>query len=106
MKEIIRIEKVLYSLMRGQLSFSSAVEDFNKQIDEEMSKGAVSLKTIIAYRTGLNVKLRSESEAEEAYEKLASTISKKKSIREVLSAKTDLAKIIFDYFRLFRFRDE
>jgi len=97
-KEIIRIEKVLYSLMRGQLSFSSAVEDFNKQIDEEMSKGAVSLKTIIAYRTGLNVKLRSESEAEEAYEKLTSTISKKKNVREVLSAKIDLAKIIFDYF--------
>lgn len=97
-REIIRIERVLYSLMREQLSFNAAVDGFHKQIDEAVSKGAVSLKTIIAYRTGLNIKRKSENEAKIAYEKLTSAISEKRSVGEVLSAKTDLVKIVFDYF--------
>ncbi|MBS7619070.1 amidohydrolase family protein [Candidatus Bathyarchaeota archaeon] len=97
-REIIRIERVLYSLMRARLSFNSAVDGFHKQIDEAVSNGAASLKTIIAYRTGLNIKRRSENEAEMAYAKLALAVSEKRSVREVLSAKTDLVKTVFDYF--------
>ncbi|MGQ9679736.1 MAG: amidohydrolase family protein [Candidatus Bathyarchaeia archaeon] len=97
-REIVRIEGILYDLMRERRPFNSAVESFRLQIHDAVSKGAVGLKTIVAYRTGLKVEERAEGEAKKAYEAVASTASKRGTAREALSEKTGTVKTVFDYF--------
>ena len=65
---IVRIEPVMYSLLKRELSFGEFVDEYRadllRQLDEH---SAVALKTTIAYYTGLEVRPVSVGRAERAY---------------------------------------
>jgi predicted TIM-barrel fold metal-dependent hydrolase len=68
MRIIVRIEPVMYSLLRRKLSFSEFVEEYRAELLRQLDEhAAVALKTTIAYYTGLEVRPVSVARAEHAY---------------------------------------
>ncbi|MGH2318623.1 amidohydrolase family protein [Planococcus sp. SE5232] len=66
--EISRIEPIMVELGKQGLNFDEFVSRYKKQLEEDLSKeGIVGLKTIIAYRSGLEVLEMDEDAAVQAY---------------------------------------
>ncbi|WP_438315745.1 amidohydrolase family protein [Sporosarcina sp. FA9] len=67
--EIVRIEQVLTSLGSKGLHFEEFIEQYRSQLTEALKKKeVVGLKTIIAYRSGLEVFEMNKEDAEREYE--------------------------------------
>ena len=67
--EISRIEPIMTSLGKQNLSFDEFVEKYRNQLEEDLRKEeVVGLKTIIAYRSGLEVQEMNKVDAEKAYQ--------------------------------------
>ncbi|MEI4768716.1 amidohydrolase family protein [Psychrobacillus sp. FJAT-51614] len=67
--EISRIEPVMTSLGKQNLSFDDFMEKYQNQLTRDLSKEeVVGLKTIIAYRSGLEVQEMNKEDAEKAYQ--------------------------------------
>jgi len=87
-REIVRIEAVSERLLQQRLSFSEFLTGFRDALVTRASRdGAVAFKSVIAYRTGLEVDLVDREEAEREY-------------RRCLIGKDDARKVIHDF--LFR----
>jgi uncharacterized protein len=76
--EIFRIEPLIYNFFQdASLDFFDALKIFNDSIDDAVLKRKViGLKSIIAYETGLNIKIYNEDEAGQAYKRYLSGKSK------------------------------
>lgn len=67
--EISRIEPLMVELSENHQSFDNFISIYRKRLQEDLSKEhVVGLKTIIAYRSGLNVEEINEQVAKEEYE--------------------------------------
>jgi len=98
-REIFRIDNILFDLLKSQLSFDAAVEEFHEQVNNAVKNGAVALKTTIAYSTGLEIQRSSEDDACKAYKKLVTEVKSGKSVTKLLFLdKTRQVKTLMDYF--------
>jgi uncharacterized protein len=88
--EILRLETLAEALLLTATTFSSFEERFRQALTTARSRGAVALKSIIAYRAGLAVKLTPPSEAREAFQQLRTRLAHEGRIRLT-------AKPILDY---------
>jgi len=97
-REIVRIEIIVYKLVGNQAPFERAVDEFHGQIERRVKRGTVALKSIVAYRTGLAVKRTDEAKAKRAYEEVTSEVGRGKPVKEVLSIKSEGVKAVYDHF--------
>jgi predicted TIM-barrel fold metal-dependent hydrolase len=68
MRIIVRIEPVMYSLLKRKLSFAEFVDEYRSELLRQLDEhAAVALKTTIAYYTGLEVRPVARGRAERAY---------------------------------------
>jgi hypothetical protein len=65
---IHRIEPTIRDLLREMPPFDALMERFMASIDEAVEAGAVGLKSVIAYWTGLDIRVHDEIEARRSYE--------------------------------------
>ena len=96
--EIFRIEAAIYGLLKGQLPFDEAVEDLRTQIAEAVKRGVISLKSIIAYRTGLAVKTWEEPVVRRSWDEMTRQVRGGKKPGDVLSERNDRNKSVYDSF--------
>ena len=67
--EIVRIEQILTTISSKRLHFEAFIDEYRSQLKEAlMRKEIVGLKTIIAYRSGLEVFEMNKADAEKDYE--------------------------------------
>ena len=97
-REIFRIDLVVYNVLKSQLPFDDAVERFHEQTRNAVKNGAVGLKSVIAYRTGLEIQRSAEDEVRKVYDKLIAEAISGKSVRDILSSRTKHVKTVYDYF--------
>ena len=97
-REIFRIDNAIFSLFKDQLSFEASVEEFHERVKDAMKRGVVSLKTVIAYSSGLEIKRKDEADARRAHRAVTGEVMSGKSIREVFYDGTDAVKTVMDYF--------
>jgi len=97
-KTIFRIDNVVLRLAKNRTSFDDAVESFQQTVDDAVKKGgAVGLKTVIAYRTGLEVQRHPLNEVSKAYERLSKKAKSGESVRTVFSPSKEV-KTVMDHF--------
>jgi len=96
--EIYRIENLVISLLGKRLSLSEATEEFNQIIDSKIEAGAVGLKSVIAYRTGLAVQKRPDTEVGRAHSEIMGHIDSGKEVMDYVRSKAPPVKKVFDYF--------
>lgn len=65
---VYRIETLLDRLWTEKTGFDEALELFRKTLEEKVDEGVVAFKSIMGYRTGLNVTIPGYREAKTAYE--------------------------------------
>jgi predicted TIM-barrel fold metal-dependent hydrolase len=82
--EVYRIEQVMVALSRSGSSFAAFVEAYRMNIAEALRKeGIIGLKSIIAYRSGLDIGSMDQRAAEEEYKEFqANTRAKVKKFRD------------------------
>ena len=97
-REIFRIDLVVYDLLKSQVPFDVAVEQFHEQTRSAVKNGAVGLKSVIAYRTGLEIQRSAEEEVRGVYDKFIAEARSGKSVRDILSSRSKHVKIVYDYF--------
>jgi hypothetical protein len=97
-REIFRIDIVIYDLVKNQLPFESAVNELHERIGAAVKGGAVALKSVVAYRTGLEIKRHGEGEVRRAYGELIAESKAGKSVRSILSGESRHAKTAYDHF--------
>ncbi|MGD2078625.1 MAG: amidohydrolase family protein [Chloroflexota bacterium] len=69
-KPILRLEKLAESLIREHDGFEGVLENFLLRVSQARVEGFVALKSIIAYRSGLDIKPAAAGEAAQAFEEL------------------------------------
>ena len=99
-KEIFRIDNVAYNLLKERTPYDVSVEQFHEQLRNAVKNGAVGLKSVIAYRTGLEIKRSTEDVVREAYGKILDDISSGSAPMNVLSVRNREVKTVFDQFVL------
>lgn len=97
-REIFRIDLVVYDVLKSQLPFDVAVERFREQTRNAVKNGAVGLKSVIAYRTGLEIQRSTEDEVRKVYDKFIAEARSGKSVRDILSSRSKHVKTVYDYF--------
>jgi predicted TIM-barrel fold metal-dependent hydrolase len=97
-KEIFRIETLSLELLRRELPFDALIDEFVERMEDAVGRGAVALKTVIAYRTGLEVKRRAGGEVRRAYEAFTAKAKAGVDAREIIGLKADYVKKILDHF--------
>jgi hypothetical protein len=96
--EIFRIEAAVYGLLKGQLPFDEAVEDLRTRIGESVKGGVISLKSIIAYRTGLAVRTWEEPFVRRSWDEMTRLVRGGRNPGDVLSERNDRNKAVYDNF--------
>jgi hypothetical protein len=99
-KEIFRIDNLIYMFVKEQSNFSEAIEKFKTQIEEAVKAGAISLKTAVAYTSGLEVQRSSENEVKKSYKALIEDIRSQRTLRQVFYEKSQHVKRVMDFFVL------
>jgi uncharacterized protein len=97
---IVRIEPIIFRLLKLDLPFAEFVDKFTTTLDEDIHKHhAVALKTVIAYLTGIEIKKISKEEAAKAYDAYRADKTNKaaeKGMRDYLVLQTLEACIRYD----------
>jgi predicted TIM-barrel fold metal-dependent hydrolase len=96
--EIYRVENLVIKLLNDRLSLDEATKAFNHTIDSRIEAGAVSFKSVIAYRTGLAVQKRPYEEVKRAHKDVLGLIDSEKEVMDVVRSKTPSVKKVFDFF--------
>ena len=96
--EVYRVENLVISLLDKRLGLDEATEEFNRVIDAKVKAGAVALKSVIAYRTGLEVERRSDEEVRRAHRDIMSTLDSGRDLMGYVRSKAPPVKTIFDFF--------
>jgi len=97
-REIFRIDLIIYDLIERRLSFEEAVEQLHEKMKNAVKNGAVGLKSVVAYRTGLEIKRGAEDEVRRAYGEMIAQAKSGSPVRDVLSSSSRHAKTVYDYF--------
>ena len=97
-REIFRIDLVIYDFFLRRLSFEAAVEEIRDRIKNAVKNGAVGLKSVVAYRTGLEIQRGAEDEVRKAYGEMIAQAKSGGPVRDVLSSSSRHAKTVYDYF--------
>lgn len=97
-REICRIDNIIHGLIKDQLPFEMAVDRFHGHVGNAVKKGAVSLKSVVAYSTGLEIRRSAEGDAREAYGELLSEWKSGRSLREIFYSGSVHAKTVMDHF--------
>jgi len=80
-RPILRLEKLMENLLPEAGNFEDFVDQFLEAMDTFKEKGGVALKSIIAYRSGLEIQETPRNLALEAYQTLKEEVHKAGSIR-------------------------
>jgi predicted TIM-barrel fold metal-dependent hydrolase len=96
--EVYRVENLVMSLLSNRLSLGEAVKEFNRVIDAKVEAGAVALKSVIAYRTGLAVQRRTDEEAGRAHREIMGLLDSGRDLMSLVRNKSPQVKTVFDYF--------
>jgi len=96
--EVYRVENLVISLLGERLGLGEAVEEFNHAIDARVEAGAVALKSVIAYRTGLEVRRRTDEEVGRAHEEIMGLLDSGGDLMAIVKSKAPRVKTVFDYF--------
>jgi len=96
--EIFRLEVAVYGLLKGLVPFDEAVEDMRTQIKDAIKGGVVALKSIIAYRTGLDYRAWDEGVARRSWGEMTRLVRRGKKPGDVLSERNDRNKSVYDTF--------
>ncbi|MGD0805331.1 MAG: amidohydrolase family protein [Candidatus Bathyarchaeia archaeon] len=97
-REIFRLEVAVHLLLKGIVPYDEALEEFRIQIRKAVSSGCIALKTIIAYRTGLAVKIWDAGFTKRSWEGMTSLMRDGKKPGAVLSERNDRNKSVYDTF--------
>jgi predicted TIM-barrel fold metal-dependent hydrolase len=97
-KEIYRLENLILSFLGRNIFFNGAVDEFNKVLESKIKSGIVSLKSVIAYFTGLSVQKKTEEEARKAYSSIHSNTGDGTDLFRILKSNREQLKIVLDYF--------
>ncbi len=97
-REIFRIDLIIYDLIKRRLSFEDAVEQLHEQMKHAVKNGAVGLKSVVAYRTGLEIQRGADEEIRKAYGEMIAQAESGSPVRDVLSSSSRHAKTVYDYF--------
>jgi hypothetical protein len=96
--EIFRIDNVVMDAMKEETTFNNAVNKFHMKIREGVKNGAVSLKTTIAYTSGLDIKRCQESDVKRSYQSLLEELKTGKSVRDIFNSGSHHVKNVMDFF--------
>ena len=97
-KTIFRIDNIVVSLVQNYSSFNDAVEKFQQIVDKAVKNdGAVGLKTVVAYITGLEVQRHPYEEASNSYECMAEKAKSAESWQSILTPSKEV-KTVMDHF--------
>jgi len=99
-RAIFRIEILSLELLRRGLTFDAMINEYTGRMEEAVGRGAVALKSVIAYRTGLEVRRRTDKEVTEAYDTFTDKTNTGLDAREVIGLKTGYVKTLLDHFVL------
>lgn len=99
-REIFRIEILSLELLRRRLTFDAMIDEYTGRMEEAIGRGAVALKSVIAYRTGLEVRRRTDEEVREAYDAFTDKTNTGLDARELIGLKTGYVKTLLDHFVL------
>ena len=97
-REIFRIDLIIYDLIERRLSFEEAVEQLHEKMKNAVKNGAVGLKSVVAYRTGLEIQRGAEDQVRKAYGEMIAQAESGSPVRDVLSSSSRHAKTVYDYF--------
>jgi len=97
-REIFRIDNVVYNLVKNRLSFDVAVEQFHEEVKKAVKKGAVGLKSTAAYDTGLEIQRQVEDDVRKAYTKCIAEAKSGKSVLNIFTSRSHHVKTSNDYF--------
>lgn len=73
---VLRLEPLIKRLLENETEFDKFVNGFNEALAEGIRKGCVGFKTIIAYRTGLDIASVSEEDAKADFERMARRVER------------------------------
>ena len=96
--EIFRLEVAVYGLLKGLVPFDDAAEDMRTQVREAVRGGVVALKSIVAYRTGLEYRAWDEGTAKRSWEEMTGLVRDGRKPGEVLAVRNERNKSIYDTF--------
>ena len=97
-REIYRIDNTVYNLLCERLPFDAMLGEFNRRIHDAGRGGAVSLKSVIAYRTGLEIRRRTEEESKKAYRDFIDSVESGRRVLDIIRSKPDFVKALWDNF--------
>ena len=96
--EIFRLEVAVHGLLKGLIPFDDAVENMRAQVRGAVKGGAVALKSIIAYRTGLEYRAWDEGTVKHSWEDMMELLREGREPGEVLAARNERNKSVYDRF--------
>ena len=79
--EVLRIETLAEELLLTALDFSSFEAQFRAALSAAKQRGAVALKSIVAYRSGLAVQVVPASEARQTFQQLKALVEQQGRLR-------------------------
>ena len=78
---MLRVELLMQRLIAEHDTLSSVIEALRAALDDVRGQGYVALKSIVAYRTGLNIRTWDTSDAEAAFAEARREVQEKGSLR-------------------------
>ncbi|HYX50003.1 MAG TPA: hypothetical protein VE843_09700, partial [Ktedonobacteraceae bacterium] len=78
---MLRVELVMQSLIAENFTLSAAIEALRAALKDVRGQGYVALKSIVAYRTGLDIRTWSNDDVEEAFTVARREVQEKGSVR-------------------------
>src|SRR2546421_10776469 len=78
---MLRVELLMQSLIAEYASLSAVVEALRASLNDVRGQGHVALKSIVAYRTGLDIRTWNDDDVEEAFTMARREVQEKGSVR-------------------------
>lgn len=99
LRRIYRIDPTIMGSVKAALPFEELVRRLSAEIENSVRhEGAVAVKSIVAYFSGLEVKEVSDTEARKAYSSLVSEVKTGKNVLDVFASRSPSSKAVCDYF--------
>lgn len=98
LKTIFRIDNLIIRLLHQVNSFSTFIDNYFKEVKKAIrEEGAIAIKTVVAYTTGLEFIKVSDDIAEKAFNQLKSKITMGEKAVNIFLASHKAAKTLMDY---------
>jgi len=98
LKQIYRIDNTIRRLLGCYMTFQQFLDEYIDAIEHAVKEnGAVAIKTVAAYNTGIEFSKVADDDAEKAFNSLKARISRGEKARNLFSASPREAKTLMDY---------